>query len=114
VTLPKKIHINHAFLLQLRISLIHLYGNVPGFLIPQLSVSLLQRKAQLCSQLLEALHHLCPGFSRLRGLYIYFIFFLIFLNFLKNVVIIFFFFLFFKMSYRDDFVRASCTFSLFG
>jgi hypothetical protein len=67
VTLPKKIHVNHAFLLQLRISLIHLYGNVPGFLIPELPVGLLQRKAQLCAELLEALRHLCPGYSRLRG-----------------------------------------------
>jgi hypothetical protein len=77
VTLPKKIHVNHAFLLQLRISLIHLYGNVPGFLIPELSVGLLQRKAQLCAELLEALRHLCPGYSRLRGFrpsfYIFFI-----------------------------------------
>lgn len=69
LTLPKKIHVNHVILLQLRISLVHLYGNVPGFLIPELPVSLLHRKAQLCSELLEALHHLCPGYSRLRGFF---------------------------------------------
>ncbi|KAK4012902.1 hypothetical protein OUZ56_025152 [Daphnia magna] len=71
LTLPKKIHVNHVILLQLRISLVHLYGNVPGFLIPELPVSLLHRKAQLCSELLEALHHLCPGYSRLRGIVLY-------------------------------------------
>lgn len=74
LTLPKKIHANHVILLQLRISLVHLYGNVPGFLIPELPVSLLHRKAQLCSELLEALHQLCPGYSRLRGFFFAIIF----------------------------------------
>lgn len=68
VTLPRKLHPNHALLMQLRIYLAHLYGNVPGFLMPELSVELLQRKAQLCFEMLEVLRNICPGYSRLRGL----------------------------------------------
>ena len=68
VTLPKKLHPNHVMLMQLRIQLIHLYGNVPGFQMNQLPARLLQRKAQLCFELLQVLRLLCPGHSRLRGI----------------------------------------------
>lgn len=54
-------------MMQLRVSLIHLYGNVPGFFIPELPPHLLKRKAQLCQELLQCLDQLCPGYSRLRG-----------------------------------------------
>jgi len=71
VTLPKKLHPNHVMLMQLRIQLIHLYGNVPGFQMNQLPARLLQRKAQLCFELLQVLRLLCPGHSRLRGIVLY-------------------------------------------
>ena len=67
LTLPKKLHYNHALLMQLRIHLMQLYGNVPGFLMPELSAVLLKRKAQLCFEVLEVLRHICPGNSRVRG-----------------------------------------------
>ena len=104
VTLPKKVHVNHSLLLQLRVSLIHLYGNVPGFLIPELPSSLLQRKAQLCTELLQVLSQICPGYSRLRGF-----------NYSQNysfysaqsrVEIILF--------YRNNSIRAPCPFGMLG
>lgn len=70
LTLPKKLHTNHALLMQLRIYLIHLYGNVPGYLMTELPADLLQRKAQLCTEMLDVLLHICPGYSRLRGIII--------------------------------------------
>ena len=44
-----------------------LYGNVPGFLIPEMSPVLLKRKANLCYEVLEVLRKICPGYSRIRG-----------------------------------------------
>jgi len=71
MTLPKKLHPNNVMLMQLRIHLIHVYGNVSGFKMNELPPRLLQRKAQLCFELLEVLRVLCPGYSRLRGIVLY-------------------------------------------
>lgn len=70
-TLPKKLHPNNVMLMQLKIRLIHFYGNVPGFRIDELPAHLLQRKAELCSELLEVLRVLSPGYSRLRGVFLF-------------------------------------------
>ena len=67
LTIGKKLHLNHALLMKLRLYLIRLYGNVPGYRLRELSRDLLQRKNQLCHELLTILHRLCPGYSRLRG-----------------------------------------------
>ena len=71
-TLPKKLHPNHVMLMQLKIHLIHVYGNVSGFKMNEIPAHLLQRKAQLCFELLEVLRVLCPGYSRLRGAFSFF------------------------------------------
>lgn len=67
LTLPKKLHSNHVVLMQLRIHLIHLYGNIGEFQMTELPANLLQRKAQLCFELLDVLRLISPGQSRLRG-----------------------------------------------
>jgi len=63
VTIAKKLHPNHVLLIQLRLYLMRLYGVFST----ELSSDVLQRKKQLCSDLLTTLSHLCPGYSRLRG-----------------------------------------------
>lgn len=67
VTISKKLHPNHVLLIQLRLYLIRLYGFFPSHSITELASDILQRKKQLCIDLLNTLRHLCPGYSRLRG-----------------------------------------------
>ncbi|KAK3925491.1 SET domain-containing protein SmydA-8, isoform A [Frankliniella fusca] len=64
-------HPRHALLLQLKHSLAQLYGRVDGYALDDLPDILLERKIELCKEILSALAVVAPGMSRVRGLTLY-------------------------------------------
>jgi hypothetical protein len=61
------LHPNHYHCLGVQHSLCQLYGKVSGYLINDMTEEQLQRKHDLCRQLLKVVDVLEPGYSRLRG-----------------------------------------------
>lgn len=63
----KVLHPNHYHMVAAKHSLSQLYGKAPGYLIHQMSDSLLERKKEICLHLLNIFDKIEPGYSRLRG-----------------------------------------------
>jgi hypothetical protein len=61
------LHPKHAFLIILRCSLSQLYGRAEGYVLEDLPDILLERKIELCKDVLSVADVIEPGLSRLRG-----------------------------------------------
>ncbi|CAH1180294.1 unnamed protein product [Phaedon cochleariae] len=74
-TLYKKyksvLHPKHSYMTILRSGLVQLYGKAEGYTLDDLPDIILERKVELCHQLLEVLDVIEPGRSRIRGIILY-------------------------------------------
>lgn len=61
------LHPKHAFLTTLRCSLSQLYGHAQGYRLEDLPDILLERKIEICKDVLSVADVIEPGLSRLRG-----------------------------------------------
>lgn len=61
------LHPNNHLVLQAKLSLVQMYGNYKGFLLPDLPDNLLKRKIDICHELIEIADVLEPGWSKFRG-----------------------------------------------
>lgn len=61
------LHPNHFLCLSAKYALSQLYGKVDSHLIHKMSLSQLQRKRDICRDILKVFDALEPGYSRLRG-----------------------------------------------
>ena len=61
------LHPKHAFLMNLRCSLSQLYGHARGYSLEDLPDILLERKIEICKDVLSVADIIEPGLSRLRG-----------------------------------------------
>ena len=61
------LHPNHSILIGVKYYLCHFYGNAPGYRLKEMSIHLLKRKMQLCTDLLAVACVLEPGTSRLQS-----------------------------------------------
>lgn len=64
-------HPKNAYMMILRSALGQLYGRAEGYTLEDLPDLLLERKVELCNQLLEVLDVIEPGYSRIRGVTLY-------------------------------------------
>ncbi|XP_022900337.2 SET domain-containing protein SmydA-8 [Onthophagus taurus] len=65
------LHPNHYLCLSLKLSLSQLYGKINGFLIHELTDELLERKIEICREILKIFDVLEPGYTRIRGVTLY-------------------------------------------
>ncbi|XP_069699805.1 SET domain-containing protein SmydA-8-like isoform X2 [Periplaneta americana] len=65
------LHQKNWHMLEVKYALSQMYGNIPGYLLSELSSRQLERKINLCTELLEIADVLDPGASRIRGLLLY-------------------------------------------
>lgn len=61
------LHPNHYHCLSVKHSLSQLYGKINGYMIHQMPPNLLERKREICEDILKVFDILEPGCSRLRG-----------------------------------------------
>lgn len=66
------LHPNHSILVGIKYYLCHFYGNAPGYLLDQMPIPLLERKIQLCQELLSIANTLEPGTSKFQCKFIIF------------------------------------------
>lgn len=65
------LHPKNAYMTILRVALSQLYGKAEGYTMEDLPDLILERKVELCEQLLEVLDVVEPGYSRIRGITYY-------------------------------------------
>ncbi|KAH1015916.1 hypothetical protein HUJ04_007226 [Dendroctonus ponderosae] len=65
------LHPNNSYMTTLRSALIQLYGKTEGYTLEDLPDVILERKIELCLQLMEVLDIIEPGLSRIRGITLY-------------------------------------------
>ncbi|XP_044252838.1 SET domain-containing protein SmydA-8-like [Tribolium madens] len=65
------LHPRNSYSLQVKYALCQIYGNLDGFKLEELSLKLIDRKIELCKELLEIAEVLEPGQSWFRGLLLY-------------------------------------------
>ncbi|KAF6214046.1 hypothetical protein GE061_011776 [Apolygus lucorum] len=65
------LHPNHHILTKVKISLSQMYGKVPNYIIDEMSLEQLQRKINLCQDVLKLTDVFEPGLSRIRGVTLY-------------------------------------------
>ncbi|XP_023029358.2 SET domain-containing protein SmydA-8 [Leptinotarsa decemlineata] len=65
------LHPKNSYMTILRSVLVQLYGKTEGYTLEDLPDLLLERKVELCQQLLEVLDIIEPGCSRIRGMTLY-------------------------------------------
>ncbi|XP_063903884.1 SET domain-containing protein SmydA-8 isoform X2 [Zophobas morio] len=65
------LHEKNSFALQVKYALTQMYGNMEGYRLEELSDQLVDRKVQLCEELLDVAEILEPGLSRFRGSLLY-------------------------------------------
>ncbi|GLH02468.1 SET domain-containing protein SmydA-8, isoform A [Gryllus bimaculatus] len=65
------LHPKNSFIVQAKYALSQIYGNGAGYELPELPEHLLNRKIELCHELLELADALSPGMSTFRGLLLY-------------------------------------------
>ncbi|XP_021942369.1 protein msta [Zootermopsis nevadensis] len=65
------LHPANGHILEVKYALSQMYGNMQGFLLSELPDRLLERKINLCTELLEIADVLDPGSTRLRGVLLY-------------------------------------------
>lgn len=61
------LHPKNAYMTILRAALSQLYGKAEGYTLQDLPDIIMERKIELCQQLLEVLDVIEPGLSRIRG-----------------------------------------------
>ncbi|CAG9564520.1 unnamed protein product [Danaus chrysippus] len=61
------LHPRNHLLIQAKLALMEIYGNYKGYSLNELPENLLQRKIDICHELLEVADKLDPGWSRFRG-----------------------------------------------
>lgn len=61
------LHPTHYICLSVKLSLSQLYGKVKGYLIHELPDELLERKRDVCKEIIKVFDIVEPGFTRLRG-----------------------------------------------
>ncbi|KAL3274161.1 hypothetical protein HHI36_015575 [Cryptolaemus montrouzieri] len=65
------LHPKNAYMTILRVALSQLYGKADGYAMEDLPDLILERKVELCYQLLDVLNVIEPGHSRIRGITFY-------------------------------------------
>ncbi|XP_063701599.1 SET domain-containing protein SmydA-8-like [Culicoides brevitarsis] len=65
------LHPRHYQMISLKQALIELYGRIPGYTMPELPDVLLERKLDLCREVLKVLDIIEPGKTRSRGMILY-------------------------------------------
>ena len=65
------LHPNHVILIRAKYSLAKMYGRMEGYEANNLSLELLERKRQLCEEVLGVLDVIMPGSVRMRGVMLY-------------------------------------------
>ncbi|KAK4874047.1 hypothetical protein RN001_013407 [Aquatica leii] len=65
------LHSNHYLCLGIKLSLSQLYGKANGYIINDLSPEILNRKKDICEEIMEVFDVIEPGFTRLRGVTLY-------------------------------------------
>ncbi|KAL1497897.1 hypothetical protein ABEB36_008780 [Hypothenemus hampei] len=65
------LHPKNAYMTIIRSALTQLYGKTEGYTLEDLPDVILERKIELCNQLLEVLDVIEPGLTRIRGLTLY-------------------------------------------
>ncbi|KAK9885454.1 hypothetical protein WA026_010950 [Henosepilachna vigintioctopunctata] len=65
------LHPTNSFSLKIKFKLIQIYGNSEEFKLSEMPEALLERKVQLCHDLLEVADYIDPGYSRFRGILLY-------------------------------------------
>ncbi|KAK9893097.1 hypothetical protein WA026_023770 [Henosepilachna vigintioctopunctata] len=65
------LHPKNSYMTILRVALSQLYGKADGYTIEDLPDLILERKTELCYQLLDVLNVVEPGHSRIRGITLY-------------------------------------------
>ncbi|KAF5288754.1 hypothetical protein FQA39_LY15245 [Lamprigera yunnana] len=65
------LHPNHYFCLHIKLFLSQVYGKVSGYIINDLSPEFLNRKMDICKEIMEVFDIIEPGFTRLRGVTLY-------------------------------------------
>ncbi|KAK5641885.1 hypothetical protein RI129_010432 [Pyrocoelia pectoralis] len=65
------LHPNHYLCLGIKLSLSQVYGKVTGYIINDLSPEALNRKKDICKEIMEVFNVIEPGFTRLRGVTLY-------------------------------------------
>lgn len=66
------LHPRNVYMTSLKHSLIQLYGRAPGYTFDDLPDILLERKIELCRQVLQVVDVVKPGINRFRGKLYYF------------------------------------------
>lgn len=61
------LHPTHYLCLSAKLSLSQLYGKIKGYLIHELPDELLERKRDICKEIIKVFDVIEPGFTRLRG-----------------------------------------------
>lgn len=62
------LHPTHYLCLSAKLSLSQLYGKIQGYLIHELPDDLLERKRDICKEIIRVFDVIEPGFTRLRGI----------------------------------------------
>ncbi|XP_018564705.1 protein msta isoform X2 [Anoplophora glabripennis] len=65
------LHPTHYLCFGIKVSLSQVYGKINGYLIYELSNELLERKRDLCTEILKVLDIIEPGYTRIRGVTLY-------------------------------------------
>ncbi|KAJ8981911.1 hypothetical protein NQ317_007303 [Molorchus minor] len=65
------LHPTHYLCLGIKVSLSQLYGKINGYLIYELSNKILERKRDVCMEILRVLDVIEPGYTRIRGVTLY-------------------------------------------
>ncbi|XP_049855223.1 SET domain-containing protein SmydA-8 [Schistocerca gregaria] len=65
------LHPKNGHVLEVKYALSQMYGNSPGYSLADLTDEQVNRKVELCNELLEVADVLEPGMSRLRGILLY-------------------------------------------
>lgn len=63
----KVLHKNHYYILGMKYALSQLYGKSAGYLIHEMSETMLERKRNICEDILRVFDILEPGLSSIRG-----------------------------------------------
>ena len=61
------LHPRHAFNISIKHSLIQLYGRAPGYTFDDLPDLILERKIEMCKEILKVADKVEPGLNRFRG-----------------------------------------------
>lgn len=81
------LHPTHYLCLSAKLSLSQLYGKIKGYLIHELPDELLERKRDICKEIIRVFDVIEPGFTRLRGTLPQILYFSLFKDFVLGVTL---------------------------